>query len=202
MLDFISHLPPGTLYPGIFIGIIFLGGLVLLPAMYLSTTGMVNLGVLLALTLGASLFTDSFWYLVGASTKKERFYALPFIRKRVEEAKLFSEFFQKHGVFLVFIAKFVYGARIASHILAGVHKIHFLKFVMAVISGTALWFGIFYILLHSIDAGVAGVKAAANRVQLVFLVLAVLLLAINWFTGAFIRKKMMKKGPSKEIGNT
>lgn len=193
MLNFITNLGPATLYPGIFLGIIFLGGLVLLPAMYLSTTGTINLGVLLVITLAAALFADSFWYFIGATAKKKRFYALPLIRTRLEQAKAFSGFFEKHGVLLVFVAKFVYGARLASHILAGVHRLPFFKFIVAVLSGTAVWFGVFYTLLHVVDISVAGAKATATRIQLIFLILAFILGALNWFTGTFIRKKLMKK---------
>jgi membrane protein DedA with SNARE-associated domain len=200
MLNFIAHLEPATLYPGIFLGIIFLGGLVLLPAMYLSTTGIVSLEMLFFVTLAASLFADSFWYLVGASAKKKRFYALPLIRTRLEQAKSFSYFFEKHGVLLVFIAKFVYGARLASHILAGIHKLNFVKFAIAVLSGTAIWFGIFYMLLSTIDAGVGGVRETTTRIQLVFLILALVIIAINWFTGTFVRKKLMKKQPKSSKG--
>lgn len=193
MLSFLTHLAPGALYPGIFVGIIFLGGLILLPAMYLSTTGTVSLGILFLITLLASLCADSFWYVVGALAQKEKLYALPFLRKRIEGAKAFSAYFEKRGVFLVFIAKFVYGARLASHILAGMHRLPFFKFVGAVLSGTAVWFGIFYVLLHMVDIGVSGAKSAATRIELGLLILVLILGGLNWFTGTFIRKKMMQK---------
>jgi membrane protein DedA with SNARE-associated domain len=192
MIDFIAQLGPGVLYPAIFLGIIFLGGLVLIPAMYLSITGSISLTFLLLINIIAAATADSFWYAVGKVAKKEKLYTYRFIKKRITEAERFSAFFTKHGVLLVFLTKFIYGTRIASHVLAGMHKIRFYKFLGATAAGTGVWFGIFYLLLRSIDTGLSAVKEAATRVQLLFLAVLAVLVFINWFTGSYIRQKIMK----------
>jgi membrane protein DedA with SNARE-associated domain len=191
MIDFIAQLKPESLYPAIFVGIIFLGGLVLLPAVYLSMTGTISLFLFLINILAAAT-ADSFWYAIGKMAKKEKLYTYRFVKKRIVEAERFSAFFSKHGVLLVFLTKFIYGTRIASHVLAGMHKIRFYKFLIATAAGTALWFGLFFVLFHSVDAGLAEAEATAARVQLLFLITIAALVILNWFTGTYIRGKIMK----------
>lgn len=193
MINFIAQLAPAYLYPFLYVGLIFLGGLVLMPAMYLTQLGVVNTGYLLLTSIVASLSADSFWYFVGRSTKKKKLLSLKFIQSKLKDAETFSVFFSKHGVLLVFLTKFIYGTRIASHVLAGLHKIHYFKFLGATALGTAIWFGIFYVLIRSIHVGIGQAETTALRIQLIFLLLIVILGILNWFTGTYIKKWLMKK---------
>jgi membrane protein DedA with SNARE-associated domain len=192
MIDFIAHLTPLYLYPFLFVGITFLGGLVLMPAMYLTHVGAVSLLYLFLITIFAGAVSDSVWYFIGSSAKKEKLYSFRFIKNKIQEAGKFSEFFSKHGVRLVFFTKFVYGTRIASHVLAGLHKIGYARFLGATMAGTATWFAIFYFLIRSINVGITAAKATAFRIQILFLGVVAILLVVNWFTGKYLRKKMMK----------
>ncbi len=193
MIEFISHLAPSVLYPFIFIGNIFLGGLVLVPAIYLTQVGVVKLWILFFITIASGMTSDSFWYLVGHKGKEKRLYALPFIQSRIQEAEKFSAFFKKHGVILVYFTKFIYGTRIASHVLSGVHRINYFKFLIATALGTATWFGIFYFLIRSIDIGIESAKATAFRIEIIFLIVVIVILLLNWLTGTYIKKRMMKE---------
>lgn len=194
MDDVILHLTPGYLYPGLLVGLVFLGGLILLPAIYMSLLGMLDLSHLFTLVLAAGAVSDSFWYLVGNKAKKERLYRLSFVKKRISEAGRFSAFFTRHGVLLVFLTKFVYGTRIASHVLAGMHRISFFRFVIATSLGTTLWFWIFYWLVRTVDMGLAAAKTATLRIQLLLLITVVVIILLNWFTGTYVRKKLLRGG--------
>lgn len=194
MMETLTSLDPLQLYPALFVGLILLGGFVLLPAMYLALMGSINLLFLFFATVIAGMVSDSFWYAIGLSSKKEKLYSLPFIRKRVEEAKRFSSFYQKHGVRLVFLTKFVYGTRVASHVLAGMHKINLFKFILATGAGTSLWFWIFYFLVKALDLGITSAKATAFRIQILFLVTITILVLFNWITGKYLRKKLLRRG--------
>lgn len=194
MIDFIAHLAPIYLYPFLFMGITFLGGLVLMPALYLSTIGAISLAHLFLTTVFAGMVSDSVWYLIGYYLKKDRLYSFSFIKNKVTQAERFSDFFSKHGILLVYFTKFIYGTRIASHVLAGMHKIEYLKFLAVTAAGTATWFIIFYFLIRSLDVGITAAKAAAFKVQIIFLVGIVFLAFVNWFTGTFIRKRLMRAG--------
>ncbi len=197
MSDFIAHLGPVAVYPSIFIGIIFLGGLVLVPAMYLSLSGTIHLMYLFIVTVAAGATADMVWYTIGRLAKKERIFMFSYVRKRLEEAKKFSSFFNRHGVLLVYLTKFIWGTRVASHLLAGLHRIPVAKFLGSTALGTATWFGIFYVLVRSVDFGVAAVQVTARRVEVIFLLMAVLLLFFNWCIGTFLRKKIMKRDAAK-----
>ena len=164
----------------------------LMPAIYLTQLGVVNLWVLFSITIASGLVSDSFWYFIGYKGKEERLYALPFVQSKIKEAEKFSAFFKKYGAVLVYFTKFIYGTRIASHILAGANKISYYKFIVATALGTATWFGIFYFLIRSIDVGIENAKATAFRIEILFLAIVVIMLLLNWFTGTYIRKRMMK----------
>lgn len=199
MIQFILGLGP-FIYPFLYIGIIFLGGIVLMPSLYFSIHGGVfNILFLFIASLLAGITADSFWYYIGARAKKDKLYSLRFVKKRMEEAEKFSEFFVKRGVLLTFVTKFVYGTRIASHILAGMHKINYLKFLLATCAGTVLWFLIFYFLIKSIDLGIDSVKATAFKIEIFFLIIVSLSFTLNWFTGKYIRKKMEIAAKAKSV---
>lgn len=200
MLDFITQLQPGYIYPAIFFGHIFLGGLVFIPALYLALTNELSLPILFAIIVTSSMVIDSIWYLLGKGVKKERVYSFSFIRSRMKEAKKFSASFDKYGVWAVFFTKFIYGTRIASHILAGMHKTNYWKFLGATAAGTSAWFGIMYFFVKALDKGVSGTASAAFRIQIIFLVIVILLLLLNWFTGTYVRRRLLGKSKPSESG--
>lgn len=192
MTEFLTHLPTVLMYPAIFTGILFLGGLTLLTAMYLAFTGVISLPLLFVTTILAAVAADSFWYLVGRRAKKETIYEHRFIKAKAEQAKRFSRYFETHGALLVFVTKFVYGARLASHILAGVHRVAYSKFLLAISAGTAIWFGIFYALVYVFNASVGVSKATALHIQLFLLGGIAFIFLFNWFSGTYIKKRLMK----------
>ncbi len=197
MLEFILQLEPIYLYPVIFLSHIFLGGLILIPALYLSITGKLSLIVLLLITIVSSMVADSIWYAIGKNLRRDRVYSFAFIRKRAEEAEKFENFYDKHGVWTVFLTKFVYGTRIASHLLAGVHTINFIGFLIATAAGTTIWFFVLFFLIKLLDIGVSGAGSAAFRLQVIFLASAAFILLFNWYSRKYIRKRLMNQ-KSKE----
>lgn len=197
MLDFITNLQPGYLYPAVFFGHIFLGGLILIPALYLSTLQAVSLPLLFVLIVTSSMVADSAWYFLGKHIKKEGVYSLRFVKNRLEEAKKFSKFYARYGVWVVFFTKFIYGTRIASHLLAGMHKVRFMRFLIATATGTALWFTIMFFLIKTLDKGISGTGSVAFRIQVVSLITVTVLLLFNWFTGTYVRKRLMNQKKKK-----
>lgn len=198
MTEFIMNLSPGYLYPALFIGLVMIGGAVLLPAMYLTLTESLNITHLFVIAVLAGIASDSFWYLIGLKAKKDRLYRLSFVRKRMRDAEKFSAFFSRRGVLLVFVTKFVYGTRIASHVLAGMHRIRFPWFTAATSLGTSIWFWFLYYLVKAVDYGVASAKSTALRAQLLLLIVLSILVAINWFTGTVVKSKIEKHSDSRK----
>lgn len=197
MSDFILHLAPGYLYPALFFGISLLGGVVLLPALFLAIAGKLKLAYLFGTVLLAGFNSDSIWYAVGRRAKKDRLYRIPFVQKRILEADRFSEFFSRHSLWLLYVTKFIYGTRVASHVLAGMHKVKYVYFLLATGLGTATWFWFFYFVVHSLNHGMGNAKSAALKLQLTMLTGAVLIISLNWITGTYVRKKLLKKEKGK-----
>lgn len=192
MIDFILNLPAGYLYPALFVGVSFLGGVVLLPALYLAIIGSIKLSYLFGTVLLAGANSDTVWYIVGKKAKKDRLYRLPFIKKRLQEAEKFSSFFSKHSLWLLYVTKFIYGTRVASHVLAGMHKVRYPFFLLMTGLGTTTWFWLFYFVVHSLDYGIGTAKSAALKLQLTLLAGTVIIIALNWFTGRYLRRKLFK----------
>lgn len=191
MLNLIADFRPELVYPLIFLGHIFLGGIVLIPALYLSVTDTLSLAALFVTIIASSMVADSLWYLIGKNVRREKIYALAFIKRRAEEAKKFSQFFEKHGIRMVFLTKFVYGTRIASHLLAGIHRINFVRFLIATAAGSTVWFLVLFSLVKLLDVGVSETGSVALKLQIVFLGGVLFILLFNWYSKTFIRKRLM-----------
>lgn len=191
LINTLAHLAPTYLYLAIFIGHIFLGGFILVPALYLSIIGKVSFLVLLVLIVMSSMVGDSFWYFLGKRIGKNRIYALPIIRRRIGEAKKLSGFFDRYGVWTVFFTKFISGTRLASHILAGMHKVNYARFLVATGAGTSLWFIATFILIKWLDRGIAGMPAATFRIQVIAGATIFILVLMNWLTGTYLKDRLM-----------
>lgn len=123
ILQFI--LAPLSDYPYVvlFVGLLIVGEVVLLPAIYLAVTGRLDIGPVFAIAFAATMLSDAFWYYLGRYLPPERW--ARFAGERVGRAvQRFEVAFERHrGVILLFLSKFVYGTRTAVQVLAGVHAI-------------------------------------------------------------------------------
>lgn len=192
MLEILSNLHPIILYPSLFLGLIILAGIVLLPAMYFSLMGGMPLIGLFVVTILAGIASESFWYYLGRRSANGSLPALSFLKNKVDQSKKFTKLFTKYGIRTVFIAKFIYGTRLASHVLAGIHKVHYGLFIFATSLGTAIWFFIFYGLIHSLNKSIDSTKAVAFKIQIIFLVMVLLILSINWITKKYVLPRLEK----------
>lgn len=198
MLSFFSHFSHHYLYIVIFLLYIPLGGLVLIPTIYLAIYGTLNVFFVYMAIILSSATADSIWYYIGRHhVNVEKIYKIRFIQSKIEEAKNFSHFFTKHGVLLVFFTKFIAGTRLTSHILAGAHKVNYFKFLGATALGSTFWFILFYILIKSLDMSVANVGDLGKRIQIIFLAAAVILLLVNYIAARIFRNKILKKKRAK-----
>jgi membrane-associated protein len=192
MIEILSSLSPFVLYPSLFIGLILLAGIILLPAIYFSLLGGMSIWGLLITTVLAGLVADSFWYLIGKKAEENKLPSLSFLKEKVEQSKKFTKLFTKYGVRTVFIAKFIYGTRLASHVLAGLHKVHYGLFALATSLGTSIWFFIFYALIVSLNKSIESTKVVAFKLQIIFLILVLVIVVINWVGRKYILPRLEK----------
>ena len=123
MQEFVGRLQPAleifAAYPYLmlFIGLLLVGEMVLLPALYLAATGRLDALLVIAVAIFAGMLSDFLWYLLG------RWYparAVKKISRRLPAERLdrFEQLFARNGAALLFVSKFVYGTRIVAQVLA------------------------------------------------------------------------------------
>lgn len=192
MVEYITHLiaaaDPFALYAFLFVGIVATGGFILIPAVYFSIGGFISLIGLYGITVAATVFSDVIWYLIGWVIKKKA-WRPRFLGRHLREAEKLERFYRKHGVMTVFIAKFVYGTRVATQLLAGMYRTDFLKFVLVTVAGASIWFWFFYFLLRFTNVGLEGVAATAFRLEVVLLAVVVALVLFYFLIGKYIKRR-------------
>lgn len=192
-MDFImqaSGAHPTLFYLALFAGIVAAGGPVLVPALYLAAEGVLDLFALFAIALAASACSDLAWYAVGRRVERGT-WRPKFLESRLTEAQQLERFYKKHGAAAVFVAKFVYGTRIATQLLAGIYRTNIPAFLGATLTGAAIWFWFLYFLLRSTALGMAGVKNAAIRVEVVLLAVFLALFVIYMLVGKYLKRRWL-----------
>lgn len=134
-------------YLALFLGMIVAGEVVLLPAIFLATTGRLDLFTVVTVSVSATLISDALWYYLGrrfpASTLRR-------ISGRVSHPFLQSveQAFNVGGKRILFVSKFVYGTRTIVQVLAGAHGMAWLCYLWVntagVLAMTAVLVGISY----------------------------------------------------------
>lgn len=124
-----------NIYTVIFVGLLFGGETILLPAMYFGISGTISLQAIIGISILATAISDTFWYYLGRTTPVEKISSLKIFRKYTENIAGLSSSFKKNGLFLLFSSKFVYGTRTTMQILCGMNNITFVKYFFINISG-------------------------------------------------------------------
>lgn len=106
-----------------FIGLLIAGELVLLPAIYLAVTGRLDLGMVFVVAVTATMIADAVWYYIGRRLPPERC-ARIVGRRFGRVVERFEPAFttRRRSIIVLFVSKFVYGARTTIQVLAGMHK--------------------------------------------------------------------------------
>lgn len=108
-------------YLFIFVGLLFVGELVLLPAIYLSTTGRLELSYVVGVAIAATVVSDLAWYVAGRTFPATALRRLPG-RGTSKLVTGLNALFASRGAQVLFLSKFVYGTRVIAQLLAGLHR--------------------------------------------------------------------------------
>jgi membrane protein DedA with SNARE-associated domain len=116
-LDVLSAHP----YIALFAGMLIAGEVVLLPAIFLATTGRLDMAVVVGIAMIATLISDAFWYGLGRRFPVK---VIGRLSERLSGKVLngVEQTFNAGGGRILFMSKFVYGTRTLVQVLAGVHK--------------------------------------------------------------------------------
>ncbi len=194
MQEFVGRLQPAleifAAYPYLmlFIGLLLVGEMVLLPALYLAATGRLDALLVIAVAIFAGMLSDFLWYLLG------RWYparAVKKISRRLPAERLdrFEQLFARNGAALLFVSKFVYGTRIVAQVLAGSLRMQPGSWLwvnlLAVVTVTVLLAG----LAWSVVGTVRHFEDLVEHIELAFLMFAIVAVAIYLIVGLLLKKR-------------
>lgn len=174
-------------YLALFIGMLFVGEVILLPAIFLATTGRLDLVMVVAASVSATVISDCVWYYLGrrfpASTLR-RFsgrISHPFLNG-VEHA------FKAGGKRILFVSKFVYGTRTIVQVLAGAHGMAWPSYLWVNTLGVLAMTGVLVIISYSIVGTALRLEEVVQHMEIAFLVFV--LVAVG---GLLLFSKKMKQ---------
>ncbi len=176
-------------YVGVFIGLLFGGETILVPAVYVSISGVFNIWILLIIAVVATLVSDSFWYWLGKKMELKKIQEIPFFGKKVaEHSEYTKKLFENHGFKMLFVSKFVYGTRIIAQIFSGMYRMPYLKYLFVDTLAVMVWFFALVFLALGTHVGAEKLVGTAFSFQVSFLVFIIFSIIMM-----FIFKKIRTK---------
>lgn len=190
-------------YVPIFLGLLLGGETVLVPAVYLSTVGILDPLFVFALALAATLISDSLWYLFGKlmyqtrkllpeeqlNTKrlKQRFAHRMYARITPKIERL-SAVFVENPIKILVVSKFVYGTRTAMQVLSGIYRIPYQRYLVGDLLGSVLLIIITFALGLGIQKVFNATVLDVRNILLSFSVFVILFLILSYSAKKTIEK--------------
>lgn len=177
----------GHLYLLLFIGLLFAGESIFLPAIYLALAGKLDLKIVVMLALSANIISDVVCYGVGYYVPTERLRR--FVGLRISRGMdAIQGFFVRHRFKVVFGSKFVYGTRIVAHILSGTFKTPFVPYFAVNILGNVILCGVLTGLAIGTKSSIETFSASVHSAEIAFFVFVSLVIVGHLFIGCIISR--------------
>jgi membrane protein DedA with SNARE-associated domain len=162
-------------YSLLFVGMFLLGETVLLPALYLTQEGHLNLFMVIVVSALATIVSDFVWYVVAYKAPLHKVGTWHRVKKHQALFEKLSALFDAHAYRVLFVSKFVYGTRILVQLLCGMKKMPFVNYLIINTLGTLLYIALLYCVAYFVGGLIAphvigGIKAAI----IIFIILVVL----------------------------
>lgn len=119
-----------------FVGMLFVGELVLLPATYLAATGRLEIAYVIFIAIATTLIKDFGFYYAGRKFPASALQRIPG-HNTSKLVKGLDRLFAQRGPEVLFLSKFVYGTRMLAQILAGIHQMPLRAYLIANTLGVA-----------------------------------------------------------------
>ncbi len=150
---------------------------ILLAAGAIAGTGRMNLVVVTALTLGAALSADLFWFRVGSAHGSRTLSKLCGVCLEPDSCvRRAKNFLEKHGLRSLLLSKFVPGLNAIASPVAGTVRVPWWQFAAMDALGILLWAATFKLLGFAFSSQLEKIAALAWRLGV--LMVTILLLAI------------------------
>jgi len=187
VLSFIAAYP----YWVLFVGLLLAGEVVLLPALYLATTGRLDPVLVVSVAVVATMLSDLAWFLLGRLSPSS---AVERMQQRYS-GRVVSRLqilFRRNGVSLLFLSKFVYGTRIAAQVLAGVLHVSLRKWFVVNLAGVVT----VTLVLAGLAWGVVGtahrLEELVQHIEVAFLLFVLLAIAAYLLIGILMRRRWFR----------
>lgn len=175
-------------YLSLFIGMLFLGEMVLLPAIYLATTGRLDLVAVVILAVLATLISDCLWYALGRSFPNR---TLKRVSGRVSVGLLtgLEQAFNKRAGKVLFLSKFVYGTRTLVQVLAGMHGMSFRSYLLVNTAGVLAVTGALVLMAYLVIGTTYRLKEVVEHMEIAFLLFVLFSVAGYTLLGRKMRRQ-------------
>jgi|GEM_PF-1212019 len=197
MQEMVGNLQPlldlfaGYPYLMLFVGMLLAGELVLLPALYLATTGRLDPILVIAVATLATMLSDLAWFLLGRWSPSG---AVDRLRRRYSAGPIdrLQGLFSRNGPRLLFLSKFVYGTRIAAQVIAGALEMPLRTWLLvnlaAVLAVTLALSGLAWGVVGSAQR----LEELVEHIEVTFLLFLLLAIAAYLLIGLIMRKRWFR----------
>lgn len=172
-------------YVFMFVGLIVAGEAVLIPAIYFSFVGRLDLVTVVVIAFIATILSDALWHILGRWSEDNGG-----IRRRLlgnAGVKNFSAYFLQHGFAALFFSKFIYGTRIAAQVLSGINKMAFRNYLFVNAAATTGWIFCLVLLGAGFSTGIDELSGTVRVVEQ-FIGFAAALLVLLFLIRYFVKK--------------
>jgi membrane protein DedA with SNARE-associated domain len=174
-------------YAILFVGMFFAGESVLLPALYFSLKGELDLSYVIAIAITATVAADFAWYFVGSHMKNR--FARKVVSARLERSlEKLDLVFQKRGAMVLFMSKFVYGTRTAVQVLAGIHQMRLRKYAAVNFLGVGSLVAFVTLLFYSVGITIESIAEIKHTLEIAFLAIVIILILTHVLIGVIWKK--------------
>lgn len=160
---------PILLYTTLFFVLCVGGESTLVPILYATALGYIDIKVVAILYLFSTVASDGLWYTLGRFLPASKVFAIPLLEKRLSLFESVGIVVDSHPAKIVFFSKFVFGTRLITQVLCGMRSIPFLRFMWASLLGASVWLTLLYTLLQVIDYSLSSLKGTVLYLQLLLL---------------------------------
>jgi len=175
-------------YLFIFLGMIFAGEIVLLPAIYLAVTGRLNLFYVVGLSLAATLISDLFWYYLGRRFPASALRRLPG-RRADRVVRGLEKLFRTKGAHVLFLSKFVYGTRVIAQVLCGIHDMRVRTYLVTNSLGVLAFMVMLVVMALLVTGSTRQLENVILGIEVTFLLFALVAVLVQFFVGRAVRQR-------------
>lgn len=183
-LDLLSDHP----YAFMFVGLMFAGELILLPAIYMAVTGRLQIEYVFAVGVAATALSDVVWYYLGRRLPPSRFERFAGRRTARVMQKL-ERLYARRGPQILVMSKFVYGSRTAAQLLAGAHAMRLRTYLVANTTGVVLLVGVLIGLAYSVSGTVNRFGELVEHIEVAFLLFVLLAIGLHVAIARWVRSR-------------